>query len=281
MRGKVEKFLPKIKQRLSLRYNLIDCVAGESGQESEEIANKNASKYDIILSLGGDGTLHNVVNGVLKSNANPIVGVLPFGTCNDVATTLKMPKNLDKAIDAVLRLNTTLYDIAFDGTNYMVYSLAGGYLTDIPYKTKGKTKRKLGRFAYVLYGIKNMFKSNPLPLTITADGESFDGKFNFIMLINSIYSGGFKLNAGEDLHNNKIKLVLIKKSKGMASLFEFARLFMFGIKNVKKCKNTIIKDVSNIEIINHSNSAFSFDGEKEKFLKKTLKVKQALKFITN
>lgn len=280
MRGKVEKYLTKIKQRLFLRFNVVDFLTCKNSKSTEDVAFKNASKYDVILALGGDGTLHQVVNGVLKSGCDVVVGVLPYGTCNDVAKTLKMPKNLNKALDCILRLDTINYDVAFDGQDYMTYSLASGFLTKTSYQTSSKAKQKFGRFAYVIYAIKNMFKCKGLPLTISADGERFNGKFNFIMLLNSEYAGGFKLNKNENLQNKKIKLVLIKQSKFLW-LLAFIKLFMFGINSVRKSKQVIVKDVHQVEIVNHSNTPFTFDGEKAKFLKKNFKVIKSVKIIKN
>ena len=97
--------------------------------------------------------------------------------------------------------------------------------------------------------------------------------------MNGEYTCGFKLNAGESLNNGKIKLVMIKKKNPIASLFTFIKLFMFGIKSIRKSKCAVVKDVSSLEIQNHSNVAFTFDGEKLQFLKKKVTVASGLKFI--
>ena len=96
-RGKIEEIIPNIKQRLSLRFSPVDFMPGQTANGAEELAKQYADKYDIIVSCGGDGTLHQVVNGVAKSGHSPIIGILPYGTCNDVARTLNIPKKLDKA----------------------------------------------------------------------------------------------------------------------------------------------------------------------------------------
>ena len=145
MKGKVNEFLPKMKQRLSLRYSVVDAVSSPENDGAETLAFKNAGKYDVIVSCGGDGTLHNVINGVMKSGFNPIVGILPFGTCNDVARTLGIPHNLDKALDCILRLNTTSYDLMFDGEKYITYSMATGYLTKSTYSASNKAKRRFAK----------------------------------------------------------------------------------------------------------------------------------------
>lgn len=280
MRGKIDEVLPHIKKRLSLRYSKVDSITSQSDDGAEELANKNAGKYDIILSCGGDGTLHQVVNGVMQTEFRPLIGILPYGTCNDVARTLKIPFKLDKAIDCVLRLNTTNYDLMTDGTTFISYSLATGYLTKVSYSAKSNLKKKVGRFAYVLSALKYIFKFNSLPFTITADGERIHGKFAYIMLINSESVGGFLLNKGENLHNGMFKLVLIKQTKfKIGSFFNFLKIFIRGIRRLKNSKNVIVKDVKNVIIENHSNEPFALDGEKTKFLRKEINTNTSLTFI--
>ncbi len=279
LKGKIGDFLPHIKERLHARYSVVDYLTGRSSEDMAVLAEKNASKYDIIVACGGDGTIHQIVNGVMRSEAKPLVGVLPFGTCNDVGHSLKIPTDVNKAIDCLLRLNTQEYDLMFDGTNYGVYAMAAGYLTDCSYSASSKVKKRVGRLAYVGYGIKSIFKFKEFPLTVVADKERIHGKFFYMMLMNGEYTGGFKLNAGECLNNGKIKLVMIKKKNPIASLFTFIKLFMFGIKSIRKSKCAVVKDVSSLEIQNHSNVAFTFDGEKLQFLKKKVTVASGLKFI--
>ena len=278
MKGKIDEHLPQIKQRLSMRFSVVDAITSPTPDGTEELAYKNASKYDIIVSCGGDGTLHQVVNGVMKSGANTIVGILPFGSCNDVARTLKIPLNLDKAIDCILRLNTTNYDLMFDGSEYITYSLTTGYLTGVSYSSPSKLKKKFGRFSYVLSAIKFIFNFKCHPMTITCDGERIHGKFFFTLLVNGESTGGFHINKGQNIANNKVKLVMIKKS-GIASLFTFLKLFLRGLNSIKKSKCAIVRECNTFEIENHSNSPFALDGEKSQFLKKRIEVNQMIKFI--
>lgn len=280
MKGKIDEQMPKIKQRLLLRYEKVDAMATPV-EGAEDIAFCFAGKYDILVSCGGDGTLHEVINGVMKSGSQPIIAIFPFGTCNDVARTLKIPFDLDKAIDCVLRLKTTSYDVMFDGKDYITYTLATGYLTKASYAASSKVKKKVGRLAYVFTGIKNLFHFDAIPMTINCGGERIHGKFVYMMAMNGESVGGFKLNKGDIVNNDKVKLVLIKRGKGISSLFTFIKLFMFGINSILKSKNAIVREVDHFEIENHSNSAFTLDGEKAKFLKKKVEVKKVLNIVRN
>lgn len=276
MKGKISEHLPHIKQRLLLRYETVDATATPV-EGAEDLAFTFAGKYDILVSCGGDGTLHEMINGVMKSGFNPIIGILPFGTCNDVARSFKIPFNLDQAIDCILRLNTTSYDVMFDGKDYVTYALATGYLTQASYSASSKIKKKIGRLAYVFSGIKCMFQLDALPMTITCDDERIHGKFMYVMSMNGESTGGFKLNKGEIINNGTVKLVMIKKARGW--LFTFLKMFLFGIKSIMNSKNAIVREVKQFEIENHSNAPFTLDGEKSKFLKKKIEVKQVMSIV--
>lgn len=279
MKGKIDEFLPKIKQRLSLRFSVVDVVSTPNSDGAEGLAFKLAPKYDVVVSCGGDGTLHQVINGIMKCEAKCLLGILPFGTCNDVARTLGIPFEFDKAIDCLLRLNTTKFDLMFDGEEYISYALATGYLTKTSYLATNKEKKKFGRLAYVLKGLKYINKFDALPMTVTFDKERIHDKFVFMMLINSETAGGFKINKDNIVDNGKVKLVMIKKRNWFTTFFAFVKLFLFGINSVKKNKNVIIRDVKKIEIENHANSPFTIDGEKAKFLKKHIEVQTRLEVI--
>jgi len=272
MKGKIDEYLPHIKQRLFLRFTQVDAMYSPNEDGAEMLAFKHASKYDIVVVCGGDGTVNQVVNGIVKSKANSVIAILPFGTANDIARTLNIPKDLDKAIDTILRLNLVDYDLMSDGERYITSSLATGYLTNVTYSTSNKAKKRMGRFAYFLSCLKHMFKFKTLPITITCDGERIHDKFVYFMLINTKSISGINVNEKDNFSNGKVKLVLIKKSKFLGSFCTILKMFTKGLDSIKKSKLVIVREVKQIEIENHSNSPFTMDGEKIKFLKKTISV---------
>lgn len=279
MKGKIDEIIPHIKQRLLLRYSQVDAMFSPETNGAEILARKYASKYDVIVSCGGDGTLNEIINGVMKSEARPVIGILPFGTCNDVARSLNIPLDLEKAIDCVLRVNETKFDVMFDGKDYIAYSLAAGYLVKSTYSASEENKKKFGRFAYFMSALKCLFKFDSLPLTINYDGERIHTKAAYLMFLNGESAGGFKLNKNDQINNGKVKMVLIKRTNWIANLITCIKLFLFGIKSIRKNRNVIVKDVKNFEIENHSNAPFIIDGEKVKFLKKSISVSNQLTLI--
>ena len=82
LKGKIDEVIPHIKQRLLLRYSQVDAMFSPETDGAEALAFKYASKYDVIVSCGGDGTLHEIVNGVMFGvNFNTITKLCVFLVC--------------------------------------------------------------------------------------------------------------------------------------------------------------------------------------------------------
>lgn len=281
-KGKIAKFLPYIKSRLQEKYDVIDFIASKSAQDLKEQAKINAGLYDLIIIAGGDGSLHLAVNGVKESNANPTLAFLPYGTVNDVCHTLQMSKNMKKSMDIILQGNTIDYDIMKDDEKYYIYTLAGGMFVSTSFKTNRKMKNIFGKLAYYFTGLTEIFKMRTLPLKIIADGETFESKYILCMILNSSSAAGYKINKDKDINDQLIDLILIEKKKHyIHSLFILLRMFLFGIKNIRKSKLVTIRKCSEIHLENPSNEPWTKDGEQENFLQKDIKVTSPIKVIYN
>ena len=118
------------------------------------MAAQHAAEYDTVACIGGDGTLSEVVSGLMQVPNPPPLGYIPMGTTNDVASTLGLPKN---ATDAALRIVTgtpTAFDVgSFGDQSFFTYVAAFGAFTAVSYETPQNEKQALGHLAYVLEAI--------------------------------------------------------------------------------------------------------------------------------
>ncbi len=271
-KGKIKEYMPYIQQRLSTKFKC-DVVESKSAEDMVDLARKGAEKYNYIITAGGDGSIHHVVNGVKSSKGRPTLGFLPYGTVNDVCRTLNIPKNLDKAIDVILRGETVKYDIMQDGDNYMVYTCSGGMFVTTSFKTKTGFKRILGKLAYFITGAKQMFSMKTLPLTIEMEGARYHGKYIIMMVLNSISAAGFRINKERDIDDGLMDVILIEKKRSyLVALFTLFKMFLFGMNSVRKQKNVVIARCKEVKIENHSNEPFTQDGEEADFLTKEIKM---------
>lgn len=273
-KGKIKKLIPYICKRLLTKFKVCDSLMSKSGKNMEDLACQNAFKYDVIVVIGGDGTIHNAVNGIKRSTCKTVkLGILPYGTCNDVCRTLHIPKKLDKAIDVILRGSVLDYDIMKSDGEYIVYTLSGGMFVKSSFETKSKFKKIFGRVAYFLNGIFELFRLRSLPLTFNIDGTKYNGRYLLALLLNTHSTAGFYINGKSSVSDGKMELLLIERKKGyLRGLFTIFVTFIFGINAIKKFKNVRIVSCKTVTIENHSQEAFTADGEKCKFLKKTVSI---------
>lgn len=272
-KGKIKDVMPYIQQRLATKFNPCDTVQSESADHMVELARDNAEKYNCIVVAGGDGSIHHVINGVKRSKGRPILGFLPYGTVNDVCRTLNIPKDLDKAIDVILRGETVKYDIMQEGNNYMIYTFAGGMFVSTSFKTSTGLKRILGKIAYFITGAKQLFSMRTLPLTINIDGERHHGRYIMMMILNSCSAAGFKINKDRDIDDGLIDVILVERKRSyFVALLTLVKMFLFGLKSIRKQKNVVIKRCKEVKVENHSNEPFTQDGEESNFLTKEISV---------
>lgn len=272
-KGKIKEVMPYIVERLSTKFKPCESVQSKSAEDMIDLARKNAEKYNCIVVAGGDGSIHNVINGVKQSKGRPTLGFLPYGTVNDVCRTLNISRDLDKAIDVILRGETVKYDIMQEGNNYMIYTFAGGMFVSTSFKTSTGMKRVLGKVAYFLTGAKQLFSMRTLPLTVTIDGERHHGRYIMGMVLNSTSAAGFKINKERDIDDGLIDVILVEKKKSfIKALFVLLKMFLFGLNSVRKSKNVVIKKCKTVKIENHSNEPFTQDGEEADFLTKEISI---------
>ena len=154
-------------------------------------AAQHAGEYDTVACIGGDGTLSEVVSGLMQVPNPPPLGYIPMGTTNDVASTLGLPKN---AIDAALRIVTgtpTEFDVgSFGDKDYFTYIAAFGAFTAVSYETPQNEKQALGHLAYLLEGMSRLNRIDHYRARVEDEGGVIDGDFIFGGVSNSTSVAG-------------------------------------------------------------------------------------------
>ena len=186
-----------------------------------QIAAEEGHNYDHVVCCGGDGTLNEVVTGLLTHPERmPVLGYLPAGTTNDFAKTLKIPAALDKSTPIAVGGTPALCDVGdFNGRTF-IYVAAFGLFTEVSYATPQNTKNMLGRLAYILEGIKSLSQLKSYHMRVTHDGETVEDDFIYGMVSDSISVGGFRGMKEEvvKLDDGLFEVMLIKTPKTLEDL---------------------------------------------------------------
>ena len=179
-------------------------------------------EYDIVACSGGDGTLDEVVTGMMMRENKTPIGYIPAGTTNDFASSLHISKNMLEAADTIVTGTPFSFDIGQFNDDYFVYIAAFGIFTDVSYETKQSMKNILGHMAYILEGTKRLFNIPSYKIKVTHDGETIEDEFIFGMVTNSRSVGGFKRITGENVifDDGVFEVTLFKTPKNPVELNE-------------------------------------------------------------
>ncbi|NLG05514.1 MAG: YegS/Rv2252/BmrU family lipid kinase [Clostridia bacterium] len=178
------------------------------------IAKERARDYDLLVCSGGDGTLDEVVTGMMKCDCKAPIGYIPSGSTNDFAKSLKIPFSVRKATELIIQNHQFACDIGSFNDDVFVYIAAFGIFTDVSYGTKQEVKNVLGHMAYLLEGMKRLPDVNQsCHMHIEYDDQVIDEEFVFGMITNSYSVGGFKSITGKhvELDDGVFEVTLIKK----------------------------------------------------------------------
>lgn len=203
--------LDYVKGRLEDNGYVVKIVATKKSKHAITLA-KHACKeeVDLLVISGGDGTLHECINGIATCEFRPKIGYIPSGTACDLASTLRIPKNVVKAMDIILSGEVAQMDIAKTNKGFFMYVTAIGTYVDISYVTDSKLKKYLGYLAYLITGVKEFFTIPMIKTKIEHDGGIIRGFFSLIMVVNSKKVAGFNIVNKPQLDDGKVDVVLYR-----------------------------------------------------------------------
>ena len=238
-------------------------------------AREHAEEYDTIACVGGDGTLSEVISGLMELKNPPPLGYIPMGTANDVATTLDLPKNdILGAAHRIVYGSPHPYDVGgFGSAQYFAYIAAFGAFTEVSYATPQSQKKALGHLAYVLQGAAQLPKIEKIRTRIEYDDGVIEEDLLYGSMSNSTSVAGI-VHLPEtlvSLGDGMSELVLVKSPVNIEELGDIAASVLTQrydsggliILHTKKAKFTFEKavpwtrdgeaggEVEEIELSNH------------------------------
>ena len=259
---------------------LVSVASTKSRCHATKIVIKKGKKYDVIVCCGGDGTLNEVLSGIVKLKNPPKLGYIPSGTTNDFASGLKLSKNTLIAAKKILKGKQYSIDLGdFDGRTFS-YIASFGAFTEVSYKTPQELKNMWGHMAYIIEGIKDIKNIKPYHVKVTADGKVYEDEYIFGSVSNAMSIGGvLKLDPKvAKLDDGLFEVMLIKMPKNLMELQRIGECFIR-----RHFDDGIINFIqaSEIEIEAPKEMNWSLDGEYQqgKELIKIKNINQAVKML--
>lgn len=222
---------------------------------------KRGREFDLVVCVGGDGTLKETVCAVRELGNDIPIGYIPMGSTNDFAHSVGIPDKPEDAVQAIIDGEPRAVDMGMFGDNMFVYVAGFGNFTDISYNASQKLKNIFGLNAYYMQAGKEIFHMKPFKGRIEADGEVFEGEWFYGEASNSYSVGGMPLlhNIGVRFDDGKHELFLVKMFR---SPKEFMKLLGSALsKDVTHNEMVIFRHCDKIRFIFEEPTAFTLDGE--------------------
>lgn len=222
----------------------------------------NEDDYDFIISVGGDGTLNEVISGMVDSHKNIPLCILAAGTVNDFANYLNIPTSVKKIVEMIKDFHVVSSDVGKINDSYFINVAAGGMFSDISFVVSKDDKKKYGPLAYYIRGMLDLpqqLRTN-LNLSICVDGQQFNSDAYMFAITNTNRVGGFNgIIPYADINDGKLDILIIKKCS-VTDLIALFKDYRFG----KHANSPFIeyRQGQNIEVKCHNKDLIiDIDGE--------------------
>ncbi len=256
-KGRVKGYLMDILNVLCAGGASVTVFMTEKRGDASAFAMKYGSSFDRIACTGGDGTLNEVISGLMRlpMEERPAIGYVPLGTTNDMATSLNMPKTPKGAI---ARLNNDFepmeprtVDVGSLGRDYFGYVAAFGALTDVPFTTPQDAKNTWGYLAYLTEALGKLGRITSVHARIDYDDGCLEGDFLLGFVLNSTSVAGIVKFPEEDvsLDDGLFEILLVRKPRTAAEL--------------SVCVSNVLRQEFNTEhvtLLHTRKASFTFDG---------------------
>ena len=233
--------------------------------DATRLVERYGADYDLIVCHGGDGTLNETVNGLMRipAESRPRVSYLPGGSTNDFAASLSISPEPALAAQSAMRLRPRALDVGRFNDRHFVYVASFGAFTKTSYSVPQDVKNMFGHFAYILEGVRDLDTLRPYRVKLTGDGEVFDDGDGYLFgaICNSTSIAGLMKLSPEDVSfdDGEFELLLVRVPKTAAQLQSLTRALMY--QEYGDSQGLVFRHVRHVTAETEEDLPWTLDGE--------------------
>lgn len=220
--------------------------------------------FDLCVCVGGDGTLHHTVNGMIKSGCDQPISYIACGTTNDFAKSLNLSVE-HSSTEKLIRGEQVKLDVGLFNKEYFTYVAAFGALTDVSYNTPQEAKNMLGYTAYALNSFQSLPDGLSSRINVKIESEEFseEGTYMYGSVSNCYSVAGIRTPILENvsLSDGLFEVVLIKAPDSLADLLEITGTLLSGDLKAKSNRHVKMFSTRKVTFTFSEKTGWTLDGE--------------------
>ena len=226
-----------------------------------EMLLKRGSEFDIVVVSGGDGTLNETTNALMKLETKPMIGYIPTGTMNDFAKNFDLTTSFKKTAKKIVSQRSSTFDVGKINDKYFNYVAGFGAFTNVSYETERELKENLGDAAYILSALGEIPNIHPIHVKMTIDGAPYENDVIMGLIANGRTVSGIDMIAPNEnlMRDGLFDLVLVEWTPNLIEWIHYP-LGIFNPTNNEKFVTRI--QASHITIETEETIEWTLDGEK-------------------
>lgn len=250
--------------------------------DAEKLCKQYGEDMDVLFILGGDGTVHECINGISALTNRPTIGILPGGTCNDFSRELNIPQEIEEATKCLLEGQSKRIDVGKVNDNYFLNFVGLGLIADTSSNIDGSQKNLLGKMSYFISAIKTVKDTNPFSYRLEYNGNIIEDEALLILVANGNYIGTNKLPFKEISSSDGLLDIVIVKNSNFALFKEILFSSTYKLPEDQTDRELVYLQSKYAQITTLHSMDVDTDGEL--YLQTPINVKilpQHLRFICN
>ncbi|BEP30444.1 diacylglycerol/lipid kinase family protein [Helicovermis profundi] len=241
--GKSKTYINIINKRMKKTNIEFDIkISSSIGNVTELCKAAKSNGYTSVVSVGGDGTLFEAINGIFGENIK--LGIIGSGTGNDFIRSLKIPLEIEKALDVVINKSTKFVDIGIVNDKYFLNVVSFGIDGEIVRLTDKIKNYIKGTSAYITATLKSLATYKPKAMSIKIDGKLLHREAYLVAVGNGKYFGGGMMVLPEaEIDDGLFDICIVNKMNKLKLIALFPSIFTGKHMSVSGVENYRAKEI--------------------------------------
>lgn len=243
---------------------------------------ENGERFDVVAVFGGDGTLNEATNGLMKLKHKPVISYFPTGTMNDFGTNFGLTSDMKQCANIACAGHIESFDVGKINSRYFNYVAGFGAFCNVSYETKQELKKQIGNMAYIIKALHEIPNLHPYHVKMNLDGKVFEKNLMFGLIINGNRVAGFEMveQADNTFKDGLFYIILVEHTPNLLELYNYPLGVLHPELNMKyveryQAKSIIIESLEKL--------AWTLDGEEgeETLVARVENISQALQIYAS